>query len=80
MMGTQSVPAKALQLSRKKSRQKFKQMMAERCNLGDATLNAMELDHIPTVVELMDSPLAKFIHLAANDCGYNGSTKDLICN
>jgi len=40
----------------------------------------MELDHIPTVVELMDSPLAKFIHLAANDCGYNGSTQELICN
>ena len=79
-MGTQSVPAKALHLSRKKSKQKFKQMMARRRDLGDATLNAMELDHIPTVVELMDSPLAKFIHLAANDCGYNGSTQELICN
>ena len=44
-------------------------MMARRRDLGDATLNAMELDHIPTVVELMDSPLAKFINLAENDCG-----------
>ena len=48
--------------------------MAERRDLGDATLNAMELDHIHTVEELMASPLAKFIHLAANDCGYDGIT------
>ena len=30
-------------------------------------------DGIPTVAELMDSPLAKYITLAANDCGYSGT-------
>ncbi len=32
---------------------------------------------IPSVADLMDSPLAKYITLAANDCGYNGTTKEL---
>ena len=35
-------------------------------------------DGIPTVAELMDSPLAKYITLAANDCGYGGTTEELI--
>jgi hypothetical protein len=30
-------------------------------------------DGIPMVAELMDSPLAKYIALAANDCGYGGT-------
>ncbi len=30
--------------------------------------------------ELLKSPLANFIELAANDCSYSGSTKELICN
>ena len=33
---------------------------------------------IPTVADLMDSPLEKYITLAANDCGYSGTTKELI--
>ncbi len=35
---------------------------------------------IPTVAELMDSPLAKYITLAANDCGYSGTAEELIVN
>jgi len=35
-------------------------------------------DGIPTVADLMDSPLAKYITLAANDCGYGGTAKELI--
>jgi hypothetical protein len=35
-------------------------------------------DGIPTVAELMDSPLAKYITLAANDCGYGGPAEELI--
>ena len=41
-------------------------------------LNIMPMD-VPTVEQLLASPLAKFIHLASNDCGYNGSVKELIC-
>ena len=33
---------------------------------------------IPTVADLMDSPLAKCIILAANDCGYSGKVEELI--
>eukprot|EP00956_Cyclotella_meneghiniana_P041353 scaffold223888_cov20-Cyclotella_meneghiniana.AAC.1 len=35
---------------------------------------------VPTVEALMACPLSKFIHFAANDCGYKGSRYDLICN
>ena len=37
-------------------------------------------DEIPTVADLMDSPLAKYITLAANDCGYSGTAEELIVN
>ena len=41
----------------------------------------MSLGHtIPTVDELMGIPLAIFIILAANYCGYEGTTKELIVN
>ncbi len=33
---------------------------------------------IPTVADLLASPLAKYITLAANDCGYSGKAKELI--
>ena len=37
-------------------------------------------DGIPTVADLMDSPLAKYITLAANDCRYGGTAEELIVN
>ena len=44
-------------------------------------LNAMELrQDVPTVEELLDSPLSCFISFAANSCGYNGTTRELIVN
>jgi len=43
------------------------------------SLSMMTLtDGIPTVAGLMDSPLAKYITLAANDCGYGGTAEELI--
>ena len=33
---------------------------------------------IPTIAELLDSPISNFITLAANDRGYEGTTKDII--
>ena len=35
---------------------------------------------VPTVQDLLNSPLAKFVNVAASDCGYTGSAKDLIVN
>ena len=45
------------------------------------TVNSMHLDDsIQTIKELLDSPVSKFITLAANDCGYPGTSEDLIVN
>ena len=38
------------------------------------------LDEIPTVETLLDSPLSRFITLAANNCGYSGTTEELVVN
>ena len=35
---------------------------------------------VPSVEELMKSPLGKFITFSANNFGYNGSAKDMIVN
>ena len=37
-------------------------------------------DSIPTIQELLDSPISNFITLDANECGYEGTTEDLIVN
>ena len=44
-------------------------------------LNRMQMnDSVPSVEDIMNSPLSKFIKFAANNCGYNGSTRELIVN
>ena len=35
---------------------------------------------VPSVESLMASPLSKFIHFAANDCGYSGTMHELIAS
>ena len=35
-----------------------------------------EQNHI--MIKLLDSPIAKFITLGANDCGYSGTAEELI--
>ena len=41
----------------------------------------MHLDgSIPNIKGLLDGPISKFINMAANDCGYSGTSKDLIVN
>ena len=42
-------------------------------------MNSMSFD-VPSVVECMKRPLAKFIIFSAKDCGYSGSAEDLIVN
>jgi hypothetical protein len=51
--------------------------MTMRQDLGDEMLARAEVD-VPSVESLMASPLSKFIHFAANDCGYVGSRHELI--
>jgi hypothetical protein len=46
---------------------------------GDTALMSLMLEKtIPTVADLLASPLAKYITLAVNDCGYSGTAKELI--
>jgi hypothetical protein len=48
---------------------------------SDHMLNAMELrQDVPTVEELLESPLSCFILFAANSCGYSRMTEELIVN
>ncbi len=43
------------------------------------SLMSLALDKtISTVADLLASPMAKYITLAANDCGYSGTAKELI--
>jgi len=81
-VGKKTIPLMAMKFSRKKQRLNYKQY---RCGLrddGDALLSMMAFsdgsgDGIPTVAELLESPLAKYITLAANNCGYRGTAKEL---
>ena len=37
-------------------------------------------DDLPSIDDIMKCPLSKFIHFAANDCGYRGTQRNLIVN
>ncbi len=66
-------------LSKKKKQLKFKQYHRRLKENGDLSLSMLSMtDGIPTVAKLMDSPLAKYITLAANDCEYSGTAEELI--
>ena len=59
---------------------------------GDAILRAQSLnksikhlvdpksDDLHLIEDIMKCPLSKFIHFAANDCGYRGTKRNLIVN
>ncbi len=80
----------ALKLSKKKKRLKYKQNCRGLRDNGDASLAVMGLteasfsnleypaDDIPTIAKFLESPLAKYITLAANDCGYSGTAEELV--
>jgi hypothetical protein len=81
-VGKKTIPPMAMKLSRKRQRLNYKQYRRELRDDGDASLSMMALsdgsegDDIPTVAELLESPLAKYITLAANDCGYSGTVEE----
>ena len=57
--------------------------MAKHCEIDDSMLNTIHFGTDSkdiTVDELMNSHLAKFIELAANDCGCADSANELICS
>ncbi len=77
-----SRPVTACCLSRKKH--KHKQRLAFKHMIGDMMLGApmmlVRVNEPLTVNHIMDSSLGPFIEFAANDCGYGGSVKELVCN
>ena len=81
-LGKKTIPPMAMKLSRKRQRLNYKQYRRSLRDDGDASLSMMAItdgsDGIPTIAELLESPLAKYITLAANDCGYSGTAEEFI--
>lgn len=81
LQGSKQQPANAYNLSKKRQRLNYKQFKRQMREDGDRLLNKVcKENDLPTVEDILNSPLSKFITLAANDCGYEGSTKELIVN
>ena len=77
--GPHEIPPMAQKMSKKRQRLNYKQHRRSLRLSGDMALMSLTLDKtIPTVADLMSSPLAKYITLAANDCGYDGTVEELI--
>ena len=77
--GRHQQPIHEKQLSKNLQRLKYKQRKSKLREGGDAARNKMSLEHkIPNVAELMENYLDRFINLSVNDCGYGGTTKELI--
>ena len=59
------------QLSKKRQSLKYKQRKRKICEGRDTALNQMSFDHKnPTIADLMESTLDRFINLNVNGCGY----------
>ena len=72
---------------------KYKQRMRSRREIGDNMLSFAETEYrsmrdtvtvddvdVPSVDYLKDCPFSRFIHFAANECGYAGTREDLVVN
>ncbi len=60
---------------------KYHQRLRQRIEESDCMLNAMELrQDVPTVEDLLNSPLSCFLSFVTNCCGHNGTTQELIIN
>ena len=68
--GQQDIPPMAQKMSKRRQRLNYKQYRCSIKRSGDMAFMSLTLDKtIPTVADLLASPLAKYITLAANDCG-----------
>ncbi len=79
--GSQKTPPESKKLLKKRKRLNYKQYKQMLRDEGNTSLNKMRVEEsCPTIAELLASPLAEFITLAANDCGYSGTAEALIVN
>jgi hypothetical protein len=77
--GHHDIPPMAQQMSKKRKRLNYKQYLASFRRSSDMALMTLTLDKtVPTIADLLASPLAQYITLAANDCGYGGTAQELI--
>lgn len=76
---SQEVPIRAYKCAVAQKRVKYRKRLRQQMEESDCMLNAMELrQNVPTVEELLNSPLTHFISCAANRCSYGGTTQELI--
>jgi hypothetical protein len=73
------IPPYARTMSKKKKRLKYKQYRQSLQSSADQALKLMLLeDSLPSISDLINSPLSKYITLAANNCGYNGTAEEVM--
>jgi hypothetical protein len=79
MFGTRQIPPYAQTMSKKNKRLKYKQYQQSLQSNGDWALQLMSIeDSLPSISDLINSPLSMYISLAANDCRYDGTAEELI--
>ena len=75
-LGARQIPPavrRGLHLQRiSRKREQYRKRIKRQREQADALLMRSEFD-VPTVEALMACPLSRFIHFAANDCGYRGT-------
>jgi hypothetical protein len=77
--GARQILPDAQTMSKKKKRLKYKQYQRSLQSSGDWVLQLMSIeDSLPSISDLINSLLSKYITLAANDCGYDGTVEELI--
>jgi hypothetical protein len=66
-------------MSKIKKRLKYKHYQQSLQSSGDWALQLMSIeDSLPSISDLINSPLSKYITLAADDCGYDRTAEELI--
>ena len=71
-------PPRSARLPRKKREYKAR-LFSKKLREANDTAGAMDWN-VPSVDSLLHSDLARFVHFAASDCGYDGSVESLVIN
>ncbi len=79
MLESKQIPPYANTMSKKMKALKYRQHQRSLQSRGDWALQLLLIeDSLPSISDLINSPLPKYITLAANDCGYDGTAEELI--
>jgi hypothetical protein len=78
-LGSKQIPPYANTMSKKKKALKCQQYQRSLQSRGNSALQLMSIEEsLPSISDLINSPLSMYITLAANDCGYDGMAEELI--